>query len=108
MDLYGCVNNRNVNTNVKIGLDDDLPYCETVYEELDMCFTENDVSTAIKKLKSGTSHGTDHIINEYFINFFNELTPIITILFDKILLSGYFSVQWCNAIIVTIFFKKVM
>ena len=100
MDLYGCVNNENVNTNVNIGLDDDLPYCETVYEELDMCFTENDVLTAIKKLKSGKSHGTDYIINEYFINFCNELTPIITVLFNKILLSGYFPDQWCNAIIV--------
>ena len=108
MDPYGCVNNKNVNTNVKIGLDDDdLPYCETVYEELDMCFTENDVSTAIKKLKSGKSHGIDYIFNEYFINFFNELTPIITIPFNKILLSGYFPDQWCNAIIVPIL-KKVM
>ena len=63
MDLYGCVNNENANTNVNIGLDDDLSYCETVYEELDMCFTENDVLTAIKKLKSGKSHGTDYMIN---------------------------------------------
>ena len=46
MDLYGCVNNENVNTYVNII--DDLPYCETVYEGLDGCFTENDVSTAIK------------------------------------------------------------
>ena len=95
-ELY---NDENVDTS------NNYMYNKPVYEELDEYFTESEVSNAIKDLKCGKSCGIDLILNEYFINFNTELTPFITTLFNKILSSGYFPKQWCEAIIIPIFKK---
>lgn len=71
---------------------------DPIFEELDCPITEKEIVDAIKRLKKEKSHGTDLLINEYFIEFKDYLVPIILRLFNRILSSGFFPNMWaqCN------------
>lgn len=78
----------------------------TVFEELDIEISEKEISDAIDNLKRDKSHGLDYILNEYFIEFKGILMPYLHSIFNRILLSGYFSTQWSDAVIVPVFKKN--
>ena len=85
---------------------DDLTYNEdTVFEELDSTISEKEILDAIDRLKRDKSHGIDLLINEYFINFKEDMLPFIHKLFNRILLSGFFAQAWSESIIVPVFKK---
>ena len=58
---------------------DDLTYNEdTVFEELDSAISEKEILDAIDRLKRDKSHGIDLLINEYLINFKEDMLPLFT------------------------------
>lgn len=78
---------------------------DPIFEELDCPITEKEIVDAIKRLKKEKSHGTDLLINEYFIEFKDYLVPIILRLFNRILSSGFFPNMWAQCIIIPVFKK---
>ncbi|MCG7875528.1 MAG: reverse transcriptase family protein, partial [Candidatus Thiodiazotropha endolucinida] len=54
----------------------------------------------MKKLKSGKAHGSDCLLNEYFLESVDILAPYLCDLFNAILNSGYFPEQWTEGIII--------
>lgn len=76
-----------------------------VFDELDQEITQNEIETAISNLKRDKSHGTDLLINEYFIEFKQNLLPIVQNLCNRILQSGIFPKMWAKSVIVPVFKK---
>ncbi|VDH98937.1 Hypothetical predicted protein [Mytilus galloprovincialis] len=64
---------------------------ETVFEELDLPFTEKELDSCIKKLKRDKSTGYDDIMNEYILFGKTLLKPVLCKLFNNILCAGNFS-----------------
>ena len=63
---------------------DDLTYNgDTVFEELDSGISEKEILDAIDRLKRDKSHEIDLLINEYFINFKEDMLPFIHKLFKE-------------------------
>ena len=85
-------------------LEDDSHFKETmadshlnnadVNEEMNSPITCKEVKIAIKKLKNGKSAGLDLICNEFLKHGSNILTLPIVKLFNKILTTGQFPVDW--------------
>ena len=73
-----------------------------MFSELDVSITQDEVKYAINQLHNGKSPGNDLILNEFLIAGKDILTPYITMLFDKILQSGYYPTSWTEGIIVPI------
>ena len=67
---------------------DDLSYND-VFEELDSAICEKEILDAINRLKRDKSHGIDLLINEYFINFKEDMLPFIHKLYNRIFLSVF-------------------
>ena len=65
-----------------------------MFEELNVAFTEHEIIKSIKQLKTNRSAGPDLMLNEFFINGKNELTPTICKLFNKLFEIGYFPASW--------------
>ena len=72
-----------------------------MFSELDVSITQDEVKYAINQLHNGKSPGND-LIYEFLIAGKDILTPYITMLFDKILQSGYYPTSWTEGIIVPI------
>ena len=73
-----------------------------MFSELDVSIAQDEVKYAINQLHNGKSPGNDLILNEFLIAGKDILTPYITMLFDKILQSGYYPTSWTEGIIVPI------
>ena len=73
-----------------------------MFSELDVSITQDEVKYAINQLHNGKSPGNDLILNEFLIAGKDILKPYITVLFDKILQSGYYPASWTEGIIVPI------
>ena len=77
----------------------------TVYEELDVTITEEEISKAIGRLKSNKSSAEDNIINEMFMKCRDVMTPLLCRLFNEIYNSGFFPESWSKGCIVSIYKK---
>ena len=65
-----------------------------------------EVSRVIKNLKNHKSHGIDLICNEFIQNATTQLLDSITLLFNKILESGQYPLEWSSGIIIPIYKHK--
>ena len=65
--------------------------------------TDDEIKTSISKLKRGKSPGKDGIGAEFYINTKHVITPILNVLFNKILSSGSFPDAWSESIIVPLY-----
>ena len=74
-------------------------------DDLDFPITINEVISAVKKLKTGKSHGADNILNEYLIETVDILGSHLCDLFNSILESGVFPESWTEGIVIPIFKK---
>lgn len=75
-----------------------------LYPELDCDFTEEEVLNDVRKLKADKSSGSDNMLNEFFKTFSSEMVSILTV-FNKIIYSGEFPIEWRKSIIISIFKK---
>ena len=71
-----------------------------MFDELNVVFTEHEIIKSIKQLKTNRSAGPDLMLNEFFINGKNELTPTICKLFNKLFEIGYFPTSWSEGYII--------
>ena len=78
---------------------------ETVYDELDLPFTEKELDDGIKTLKRDKSTGFDNMMNEYIIMSKNFIKPVLCKLFNCILSAGDFPELWVKSIIIPVFKK---
>ena len=62
--------------------------------ELDFNISEDEVLSAIKKLKRNKSGGLQLITNDILMAGKFQLTPSLTFLFNKILISGIYPGNW--------------
>lgn len=58
----------------------------------------NEVLKSVKKLKCHKAYGLDCLLNEYFIECSDILTPLLCRLFNTILNSGYFPDKWSKGL----------
>ena len=72
------------------------------FNEMDFQFTEKEVSRCIKKLKNNKSAGLDGISNEMIKYSQHIMLPVLTKLFNMILVSKQYPKQWCDGYIVPI------
>jgi exonuclease III len=72
----------------------------SVFPELDVPLTVEEVKSAIKQLKRNKSSGVDHILNEYFIECSDIICSHLCDIFNCIFESGYFPEQWTQGIII--------
>ena len=64
----------NINTNIHGNANNDN---EPIFEELDRIITNDEIISAIIKLKRCKSHGIDGLLNEYFIEYQDLLLPML-------------------------------
>lgn len=60
------------------------------FEELDNQITINEIENAVHRLKCNKSCGSDNLLNEFFIESFDILSPYLLKLFNAVLNSGHF------------------
>ena len=77
---------------------------EPVFEKLDIDFTMKELKAAIKDLGNNKAAGQDGLVNEIFKNVV-ELHPAMLTLFNQILSTGHFPIQWMEGIILPIYKK---
>lgn len=75
------------------------------YEELDEPITQLEIKNATKQLKTNKSCSTDCIINEYLIECMDILVKPCEMLFNYILDTRSFPVQWSKGVVVPIYKK---
>ena len=80
-------------------------FLETKVEELDTSFVMSELESAIKQAKVDKSHGTDKLINEFFINANSAMKDFLLKLFNKILSSEKWPDKWAEGIITPVFKK---
>ncbi len=73
--------------------------------ELDFPISVDEVTKAIKRLKRNKAYGIDCLLNEYFIECSDILSPYICKIFNAILVSGVFPESWADGIIIPLFKK---
>ena len=73
------------------------------FNELDFNISEDEVLSAIKKLKRNKSDGLQLITNDILMAGKFQLTPSLTFLFNKILISGIYPGNWSRGYISPIF-----
>ena len=78
---------------------------ESSNEELDKEITISEILSSVKRLKSGKAHGSDCLLNEFFLESVDILAPYLCDLFNAILNSGYFPEQWTEGIIIPLYKK---
>jgi len=78
--------------------DFDMP--STVYHELDKSIELCEIVYAVKLLKRNKAYGDDNLLNEYFIESIDILSPLLCTMFNNIIDSGYFPEIWTNGVII--------
>ena len=73
---------------------------------LNVCFTEQEINEAIRKIKPGKAAGIDTVLNEYIKSTSTIFMPLYVLLFNKILDSGVIPEDWVLGLIVPIYKKK--
>ena len=82
--------------------DQSTTFEQTAFDELDCEICEKEILDSIHALKRDKAHGTDLLLNEYFIEFQNYILPIIHNLFNRIFTTGIFPRTWSESIIVPV------
>ena len=75
-------------------------------ESLNSDITEDEIISAIKKLKSGKAAGEDLVYNEYIKNSIPQLSETYCKLFNKVLDTGDIPEEWMNGIILPLYKGK--
>lgn len=78
-----------------------------MFDELNVCISQNELLQAIKQLKANKSGGPDMYINELFIHGKNVLMPHLLLPFNKIFDKGYFPESWSDGFIIPLH-KRVL
>lgn len=73
---------------------------EIIFEELNLCFTSDEILKAISQLKTNKSSGPDMFINEFFIHGKSVLVPTLVNLFNKIFENGHFPETWSEGYVI--------
>lgn len=76
-----------------------------VFDELGVPISVKEVVDVINGLKCRKSPGKDNLINEYFKHMCDDLSPLLTRMFNVIFDTGIFPHTWCEGVIVPIFKK---
>ena len=76
---------------------------EMFIDELDRSISKEEVRQSIRNLKQGKAPGLDNLCGEYLKNAEANITPFLTLLFNKIYDSSCFPSEWCNSIIIQLF-----
>ena len=76
------------------------------FEELDSPITTDEIDKAVHRLKRNKSCGCDFLLNEYFIESLDILSPHLLKIFNAILNSGHFPPEWSKGLIVPVFKKN--
>ena len=76
---------------------------EQIYDELNVQINNKEVLEAINNLKLDKSGGDDMLVNEIFIYGKDIIVPLLSRIFNCILVSGNFPSSWSKGIIVPIF-----
>ena len=76
---------------------------EICINELDRPISKEEVMQSIRNLKQGKAPGLDNICGEYLKNAEANITPFLTLLFNKIYDSSCFLSEWCKSIIIPLF-----
>ena len=71
-----------------------------MFEELNVPFTYEEISTACSQLCTNKSAGPDKFINEFFIYGKEILNTTLLILFNKLFGMGYFPKEWSEGFII--------
>jgi len=71
-----------------------------LFDELNVPFTHDDVTKAIKQLQNNKSGGPDLLINEIFIHGKDVFTPFLLTLFNKNFDIDYFPECWSEGFII--------
>jgi len=87
-----CCNTNNFN---HINVDNDV-------DDLDMCITVDEINLSVTTLKRSKAHGSDMLLNEYFIECIDILAPSICDIFNAVFNSGCYPEEWLNGIIVAL------
>ena len=74
------------------------------YEELDKYISMAELKKAISGLKNNKAAGPDALIYELF-KYMDKLHPLLLTLYNKILATGHFPLQWTQGIVVPLFKK---
>lgn len=84
-------------------LDNDAPEDTgtIVFEALGIEISQKKIIGCYRQTRQ--SHGLDYILNEYFLEFNGILLLYLNIIFNRILSSGYFPMQWSDAVILLVF-----
>ena len=72
----------------------------TFFEELNVQLSKDEITKAIKQLKSNRSAGPDFYINEFFVHGITVLLSVLHVLFNKIFDIGYFPKSWSEGYII--------
>ena len=72
------------------------------FSELDFKIKESEVSKAINKLKNNKATGPDGLCNEIIKYSQHVMLPLITKLFNQILLSGIYPTDWAEGVLKTL------
>ena len=75
---------------------------KTMFSELDLPFSEDDVLKGISNLNLGKSAGPDRILNEFLIYGKHKFSTTLVKLFNKLLVLEYFPEKWTEGYIVPI------
>ena len=96
--------------NVYSDLDEETNTSNTILsndnDQLNHMFSVSEVTKSIKGLKTNKSCGIDYIINEYLKSANSILAPVITNLFNLIVITGYITEKWSISIIQPIYKGK--
>ena len=79
---------------------EDFASTDAVYEDIDNPISIEEVSNAIKSLKSNKAPGNDDLLNEYFICASDILSPFLCELFNTVFNAGVFPDKWLEGIII--------
>ena len=87
-----------LNTKIHVQYDD-----ESINDTFNRPFTEEELKASISALKNGKASGPDGIIAEMIKSTRVKISPILLLLYNKILSSGDFPNEWARSIICPIF-----
>ena len=74
----------------------------TLFTELDLPISLEEIKNGINQLKLGKSGGPDHFINEFLIYGKDILSPFLHKIFNSLFDKGYFPTSWSEGFVVPI------
>ena len=75
-------------------------------DESDCPVSHDEILKAVKMLKANKAPGIDCLLNEYFIECIDILSPYICDIFNAILDLGHFPDKWREGLVIPLFKKR--